>query len=292
MSPRFDAAEAHGYWREHLARRAPIDFALDPDGLNNVCHPGAPLWLNQYYAHFQNIVFRKLLSHITPDPNRGPRALDLGCGAGRWCRVLAAQGYATTGIDLQEGLIARNRQQFPHIQFLCGSLQDVTEGGDFDLLTSVTVIQHNPPDEQEKLIRHIRRLLVDGGHVLALENVRDQDVHVFSSSIEGWISRFERAGFRCRHICRYDYSPLLRLDRLLALTARRLLRRGRPDRETRDPGTRGLDEPTSRLRRVAGAAHASVLRIATTGDTLVERLLIETNPPLPTVHCGFLFQAT
>ena len=260
MSPRFDAAEAHDYWREHLARRAPIDFALDPDGLNNVCHPGAPLWLNQYYAHFQNIVFRKLLSHITPDPaQRASRARFHGCGAGRWCRVLAARGLRD---DWHRPAGGVDRAKSPAVSahpVLCGSLQDVTEGGNFDLLTSVTVIQHNPPDEQEKLIRHIRRLLVDGGHVLALENVRDQDVHVFSSSIE-WVD----LALRARTIPIADtlsvrLQPPFELDRLLALTARRLLRQDRSIRETRDPGTRGLDEPyvTASACRRCGARFGS-----------------------------------
>ncbi|MGH7271151.1 MAG: class I SAM-dependent methyltransferase, partial [Polyangiaceae bacterium] len=213
---RFNAQEAMGYWREHFGRRAPVDFDRDPDALNNVCYPGVPLWLNQYYARFQERVFRKLLARI-PVPASDPRksALDVGCGGGRWCRVLAAHGYDPTGVDLQEDLILRNRERYPKMKFICGSMQGFSSQTVFDLVTSVTVIQHNPPDAQDDMIRTMRRILPTGGHVLALENVRDQDVHVFSSSVDGWIRRFERAGFACKAVQRYDYSPLLRGERAL-----------------------------------------------------------------------------
>src|SRR5580704_9170375 len=96
---RFDSSQAQEYWRVHYGRRAPVDLEADADGLNNVCHPGRPLWLNRYYARFQEVVFRKLLAAAVADPPPGgttsggpPRALDVGCGAGRWCRLLASEG--------------------------------------------------------------------------------------------------------------------------------------------------------------------------------------------------------
>jgi hypothetical protein len=128
-----------------------------------------------------------------------------------------------------------------------------------------------------------------------LENVSDQDVHVFANSIEGWTERFARAGFRRAAVRRYDFSPLLRMDRFVALGARSLARRGGLVRgdggaAPMDPGAPVRPAPGG-LRRVFGAAHDSVLRICVAADTLVEKALVEANAPLPTVHCGFLFCA-
>ena len=279
----------------HVGRRAAVDLDADADGLNNVCHPGRPLWLNQYYARFQDIVFRKLLAGVKPrgtGPSR-PRALDVGCGAGRWCRLLASSGYEVTGVDLQEDLLARNRERMPELRFVTGSMQDFSSDSPFDLVSTVTVLQHNPPADQDSMIGNMRRLLRPRGHAIVLENVSDQDVHVFANSIDGWIERFGRAGFRCVEIRRYDFSPLLRVDRFLALRARSLARMGGLVRDAaapRDPGAPVRPAPRG-LRRVFGAAHDSILHVCVAADALVENALVEANAPLPTVHCGFLFAA-
>jgi 2-polyprenyl-3-methyl-5-hydroxy-6-metoxy-1,4-benzoquinol methylase len=295
---RFDSAQAQQYWREHYGRRAAVDQDLDPDGLNNVCHPGRPLWLNQYYARFQDIVFRRLLAHADADlAASSKRALDVGCGAGRWCRVLASHGYETTGVDLQEELIRRDRERLPGVRFVCGSMQDFSSEALFDLVTTVTVLQHNPPDEQDRMISNMRRLLPCGGQVLALENIADQGVHVFTGSIDGWTSRFEKGGFRRKRVHRYDFSPFLRAGRFVAVGVRRLLQapvqllgRGTPSGPPRDPGA-PLKAHGTPLRRAARIARASALRVCVAADSVVESVLVEANAPLPTIHCGFQFEA-
>jgi len=297
-SARFDSTQAQEYWRVHFGRRAPVDLDADAEGLDNVCHPGRPLWLNRYYARFQEVVFRTLLASVAPaGSSAGPRrALDVGCGAGRWCRLLASHGYTVTGVDLQESLLAKNRERLPDVKFVCGSLQDYASDLPFDLVTTVTVLQHNPAADQDRMIAKMRSLLRLGGSAVVLENVSDQDVHVFANSIEGWNRRFERAGFRRRQVRRYDFSPMLRADRFVALTARdlarlprRWLRRDEPA-PPRDPGAPLRADPT-RLRRVVGAVRNSVLRACVAADSLVEGALVRANAPLPTVHCGFLFEA-
>jgi SAM-dependent methyltransferase len=294
-SPRFDSTQAQEYWRVHFGRRAPVDLDADAEGLDNVCHPGRPPWLNRYYARFQDVVFRTLLESVTP--SSGPRrALDVGCGAGRWCRVLASHGYEVTGVDLQAPLLAKNRERLPGVHFVCGSLQDFSSDLPFDLVTTVTVLQHNPAADQDRMIAKMRRLLRPGGGAIALENVSDQDVHVFANSIDDWTRRFERAGFRRRLVRRYDFSPMLRADRFVALTVRGLARlpgrllRGDEPAPPQDPGAPLRPDPT-RLRRAFGAAHDAVLRVCVAADSIVERALVDANVPLPTVHCGFLFEA-
>jgi SAM-dependent methyltransferase len=295
---RFDSTQAQEYWRVHYGRRAPVNLDNDADGLNNVCHPGRPLWLNRYYARFQDVVFRKLLAAVPRgQPPSAPRALDVGCGAGRWCRLLEAAGYDVTGVDLQSDLLARNRERMPGVRFVTGSMQDFSSSDTFDLVTTVTVLQHNPPEEQDRMIANMRRLLRPGGCALALENVSDQDVHVFANSVDGWTRRFERAGFRRLDLQRYDFSPLLRADRFVALGARRLaglagLGRAQRAASMEPPRDPGAPVPAARspMRRAFVAAHEALLHVCVTGDSLVENVLIEANAPLPTVHCGFLFQ--
>ena len=89
---------------------------------------------------------------------------------------------------------------------------------------------------------------------------------------------------------------MLRADRFVALSARGLARlpgrwlRGDEPAPPRDPGAPLRSDP-SRLRRVFVAMHDSVLRACVAADSLVEGALVQANAPLPTVHCGFLFEA-
>src|ERR1019366_7597805 len=133
--------------------------------------------------------------------------------------------------------------------------------------------------------------------LIALENVADQDVHVFTSSIAGWIARFERAGFRTKRVHRYDYSPFLRADRFVTSGVRglpglpsRLLRRDAPQGPQRDPGAPTKSRATP-LRSAAAAARVSALRVLVAADSLIEGALVEANAPLPTIHCVFQFAA-
>jgi SAM-dependent methyltransferase len=65
------------------------------------------------------------------------RALDVGCGEGRFCRMLAADGLATTGIDPTEKLIARARYLHPEGDYRVAAAESMqVEPGAFDLVVS------------------------------------------------------------------------------------------------------------------------------------------------------------
>src|SRR3954452_21201187 len=102
---RYDWSEVRRYWESHAEVRGSFDPRHDPHGLDNVCHTGAPLAVNRYYHRGQRLAFLALLA-ATGTPVDGATALDVGCGTGRWSRLLFERGYDVTGIDLQEGVIA------------------------------------------------------------------------------------------------------------------------------------------------------------------------------------------
>lgn len=280
---RYDWDEMRRYWETHSARWADLDRDLDPEGLTNVCHPGAPLWLNRYYARGQRRAFEALLALVPPAG--GSSALDIGCGAGRWSALLHERGYAVTGIDLQPDLIEQNRERYPAITFERAAAQDFQTETRFSLISSVTVIQHVPFEQQDAVIARMRRLCAPGAYAIVLENVRDQDPHVFANPIRGWRTRFEQAGFILVTLQRYDYSPLLRLVGLLRRAGNRALARGS------DASTPETLVAAGGHRDALGVASNAVKRIAVALDSLIEPLLISQNVPLPTVHCGYLFRA-
>ncbi len=64
-------------------------------------------------------------------------ALDLGCGEGRFCRIMQAHGIRTVGIDPTEPFIRRARELDPHGEYRVETAEtlDVAQGS-FDLVVS------------------------------------------------------------------------------------------------------------------------------------------------------------
>ncbi len=273
------------YWEHHVEHEGELDLESDPDALGNVCWPGQPLWLNQHLGAFQEAAFGDLLA-LTPPPQSGQRALDIGCGSGRWCRKVQARGFGdVTGIDLQAALIEANRRRMPELNFEQTALQDFEDPVGFDLISSVTVIQHNPFEHHPALASKIRSLTRDGGHLMLLENVRDRSSYTFPHPPGEWIELFHKAGFESVAVRPYDFSPMLRA----VLNARSAV------------GTRKGPEPEAAAEhdrpaapRGSSPAHAAMmvaLRAATAIDRPIERVLARRRGGRRSIHCGFLFRA-
>ena len=290
---RFTWQEMERYWKAHDSRYARLDYERDPEGLGNILHAESPLWLNRYYARFQKMVYRNLFC-LVPPCAQGARALDVGCGAGRWCRFLADCGYGTVGIDLQSELIERNRRAYPHIKFLCASIQQYVGDDLFDLVSSVTVVQHVPFEEQDAMIHKMRALLKDNGHAIILENIHDQGPHVFSNSIKEWRAKFEKAGFDLLAWQRYDHSFFLRFLKLTASGLQRAiptLRRHRSEAEVVPELFMASLDQKGGMKYFLRQMYRPVQGLAVGLDSLLEPLLIRCQFKFPTVHCGFLFKA-
>jgi SAM-dependent methyltransferase len=288
---RFDWQEMREYWGTHNSGRALLDLQRDPDLLDNVCHTGAPRWLNEYYARYQTLVYRELLASV--EVGAGQRALDVGCGAGRWCRLLAEKGFAVEGIDLQADLVELNRTRYPSMTFHEGAIQEFEPDHKFDLVSSVTVIAHNPFDQQPTVVRKLRELLNSGGHAIILENVSDQTTHVFANPPERWQELFENAGFTLRRRLGYDYSPSIRAVAAARKRASRLLSRpDARDEPLRPDDPQLLNGHEQRLPPAIKTVDLLSQRCAVLLDDRIEGELVRRQPSLTSLHAGFLFEAT
>ena len=73
----------------------------------------------------------------------GKKVIDIGCGEGRFCRLLASLGALVTGIDITEALIERARDLGGTGQtYLLGDAEDLADVEDdsFDLAVSYIVL--------------------------------------------------------------------------------------------------------------------------------------------------------
>lgn len=80
---------------------------------------------------------RSLISRHRPGAHT---ILDLGCGTGRHAQLLARLGYAVTGLDRSEQMLATARAAAPQTdapEFLQGDLRDARLGREFDVVVSL-----------------------------------------------------------------------------------------------------------------------------------------------------------
>jgi SAM-dependent methyltransferase len=62
--------------------------------------------------------------------------LDVGCGEGRFCRIMQGAGIRTTGIDPTEALLARARELDPNGDYRLGRAETMDFNACFDLVVS------------------------------------------------------------------------------------------------------------------------------------------------------------
>ncbi len=285
---RYDWSQVRRYWESHALVRGTVDSEHDPDGLDLVCHTGAPRPVNRYYHRGQQMAFLSLLDTLPP-PAQGATALDVGCGTARWSRLLSDRGYEVTGIDLQRGVIDEDVRRFPWIRFEVTAVQDFVADHSFDLVSTVTVLQHLPHEEQERAIGVIGGLLRRGGHAIVLENTSDwRSPTVFANTAQDWAAKFDSSGMSLVQSRPYDYSPALRSYYALTRSARARLRNDTsealPDPESSHrAGTEQGEGWAQRADRFAKVLGSFI-------DSALDPTLFRTRLPLRTGHVAAIFR--
>jgi SAM-dependent methyltransferase len=179
----------------------------------------AKRWPNRLrdYAHRlgMELAFAQL-EHEISDWS-GLRVLDIGCGRGRWSREYAARGAAVVGVDVSADALAIVSRELPAHRFVCADLAHLPLAAEcFDLVNSVTVIQHLPYAQQEAAMESLAGALKPGGYFVMLENVADFGAEiVFPRRAEDWIALADknRLGLRWQSGCNFEI-PLRTLSRM------------------------------------------------------------------------------
>ena len=218
------------YWEERARR-----FALEGDGLAAVCSYGMPGFYNRLIQFCQR---RALEPWIRVVP--GMRVLDIGCGIGRWSRLLAARGASVTGIDLSPTMIAEAERRAKaaglanRCRFVVQDSANLEVDGSFDLILCVTVLQHVPDvGALRSALRRMEQHLTPQGRLVILEAAptrvsRRCDTSVFTARHRAFYVRlFHECGLRVRALSGVDPAPfktwllphLPRLPRALRVTA-------------------------------------------------------------------------
>jgi len=147
---------------------------------------------------FREEVYRFLKGYAGNPANA---LLDAGCGPGHYCGRFAREGFAATGIDLDEAMIAEARSSYPEAEFRCLDIRRIDEaGGKFRCIWSIgNVMAHLPAEEIEPFIFRIHALLEPGGFWImqvmnwdALAGLTDYDFPVRTIEADDSAATFHR----------------------------------------------------------------------------------------------------
>ena len=153
-----------------------------------------------------------ILSKLIPHDAHEWTLLDLGCGTGDFIDLAYQLGASkVVGVDVSQNVLSIAKQRFKsvgNVELRQGTVVEALETNEtFDLITSVTVLQHHVTDAELLLaLSRIRKCLKPGGAFIALEisfQNRQEDLvmkhddipYLIERSGASWRRLFERAGF-------------------------------------------------------------------------------------------------
>ncbi|MGH8298764.1 MAG: SAM-dependent methyltransferase [Steroidobacteraceae bacterium] len=221
---------AADYW-EDRARR----FAVQGDGLAAVCSYGMPRFYNRLTHLCQRLALEPWLK-APPDA----KVLDVGCGVGRWSRLLASRGACVTGVDLSPTMIAEAQRRavaggLAHrCRFIVQDSAALEIEGSFDLILCVTMLQHMlDAAALRSALQRMALHLAPEGRLIVLEAAPTRvasrcNTSVFTARHRAYYLRlFRECGFQVRALSGVDPAPfktwllphLPRLPRPLSLAA-------------------------------------------------------------------------
>jgi SAM-dependent methyltransferase len=218
------------YWEERARR-----FAGEGDGLAAVCAYGMPDFYNRAIHFTQRMALAPWL-RVAP----GMRVLDVGCGVGRWSRLLAARGAEVTGVDLSPTMIGEASRRAAaaglteRCRFLVQDSSSLDLGAKFDLVLGVTMLQHIlDPHALRAAVERIACHVTPTGRIVLLEAAPTSVANHCDSTVfkarqrDVYLKLFADCGLALRGVTGVDAAPfrtfllphLPQLPRPLAMAA-------------------------------------------------------------------------
>lgn len=141
------------------------------------------------YDNFPNLlieveepVVKALLKKIPPG-----RALDAGCGTGRYSKFLDSLGYSVTGVDLSREMLLKAKTNSRKINFIQGDIIKLPlKNNCMDLVISALVLTHLP--DINIALSELARVVRVGGHIII------SDIHPWLVVLGGQADFYDKAG--------------------------------------------------------------------------------------------------
>lgn len=143
------------------------DPAAEMKQMTDGWNESAQAWIENTGEHGDNsrrfILDPVMKQRLAARPYR--RALDVGCGEGRFCRVMQEHGMATVGIDPTQALLDHARKRDPQGDYRQGVAETLDfADASFDLVVSYLTLIDIP--DIDAAIPEMARVLAPGGSLL------------------------------------------------------------------------------------------------------------------------------
>ena len=186
--PKWNGTEGRGgiTWAER-SRMGPLRGVLDPADASGR--------RNRYFHLLHEYVLRRFLQSSTRE---FARALDFGCGTGRFLPLLSEFARSVHAVDLSPAMVEAaklyHRLFADSIQEFSGDVLPFADDY-FDLAISFCVLSVTSRELIGSSLRELARVCVDGATFLLYEKVSDVD----GLSVQFIQQELRRAGFRLRY---------------------------------------------------------------------------------------------
>ncbi|MHB8576694.1 MAG: class I SAM-dependent methyltransferase [Dehalococcoidia bacterium] len=200
------------YWR---AAAQSLD-ASRRSSLTAVIYTGAPNWHNRLVDRDQRRAVDWALRR--GGLLRDARALDIGAGSGRWSARLARRSARVVSLDLTLPMLQYGRRSGAIETPVSGSAAQLPfRSASFDLVLSVTVLQHIPAVDQAQAVAELARVCRPGGTAVLVEliDAADPSVIVFPRPVAWWRDEFAGHGLKLVALGGQEFQPLARSLRSL-----------------------------------------------------------------------------
>lgn len=122
---------------------------------------------NEFGWNYYPEIFGEQLLQWLIQKNLQPKtAMDLACGTGILCGILADAGIEASGMDFSAGMIDIARQNNPHISFDVADMTIYRPAKQFDLVTCTGDAVNHIPEllDVEKIFQNVYAYLAPGGY--------------------------------------------------------------------------------------------------------------------------------
>lgn len=164
-----------------------------------VNYPSFPASFNTFVDTIFNRSFDRAIQNLPAG-----RALEVGCGRGRWIGRLRERGWNAAGVDIAAAA---------HPSAVATASALPFRGDGLDLVLAITVLQHLA--DKEGALDEIVRVTKPGGHILLIELIDRKGMtwqsHVMPDSEEIWRRRFAVRNLAVERNDPVEHLPLLRL---------------------------------------------------------------------------------
>jgi len=149
-----------------------------------------------YYKANENDLIIKNIKKYKPN---GGKLLDCGSHIGRWFRYFEDAGFNYIGIDQSKDAIEVAKKYWPDNKekFINRFLWDMDFNSEFDVVVSISMLQHNRLVEKKKILPRIYNALKDDGDSVffMMESTVSKETNT-QLTTSGWISLIENNGFK------------------------------------------------------------------------------------------------